>query len=268
MRSAAKVVGVVAAVLAIGGCRNTLVYYPTRAPEVELVLAAQERGLVPWMHEGRRIGWRPASSPDSARRIIVFHGNAGHSLHREYLRNGFQLVREEWDVYLFEYPGFGSRPGRPGEETLVAAGFEAVDALMSEDPSRPVSLLGESLGSGVAAQVAAGRSSAVSGMLLITPFTSIVDAAAARFPRFLVRAVLTDRYDSERALEGYAGRVAVLVAGRDTVVPADLGRRLYKGYGGPKRLWVQEQAGHNSLDYTPGAAWWAQVSAFLAGHSM
>ena len=57
---------------------------------------------------------------------------------------------------------------------------------------------------------------------------------------------------------------AHVLAGNDEVVPMTLGRRLYDGYSGPKRLWVQEGSGHNTLDYQPTAAWLGEVSRFLA----
>ncbi len=267
-------------VLSLGGCRNMFVYFPTRADESALVDAAAGLGLVPWMDGDVRIGWRRPDRDSTARRLVLFHGNAGHSLHRTAILAGFESLRSAeapsrrvWDVHLFEYPGFGSRPGRPGEETIIPAAIAAVDALRDEDPQRPVYLAGESLGTGVASQVAAARPATVPAILLITPFTNIVDVGAASFPRFLVRSVLSDRYDSERALEGYEGRVGVLVAGRDDVVPPELGRRLFDGYDGPKALWVQEDAAHNTLDYTVGSPWWAEMTGFLVGpagaaHSM
>jgi hypothetical protein len=57
--------------------------------------------------------------------------------------------------------------------------------------------------------------------------------------------------------------VAFLLAGRDEVVSIELGRQLYDSYSGPKWLHVEAQAGHNTLPYNPGAAWWVEASTFL-----
>ena len=89
--------------------------------------------------------------------------------------------------------------------------------------------------------------------------------AAARYPFVPVRWLLRDRWDSVEALSAYRGPLAVLLAERDTVVPARFGRRLYDGYGGPKRLWVQAGRNHNSLDLRPEAPWWDEVSEALLG---
>jgi len=211
---------------------------------------------------GNDPGDAPSGKPH---RVIVFHGNGGQSVDRNHFVRGFQSAgaRGRWEVYLLEYPGFGSRPGRPSEEALVAAAEEAVAALLRADPDRPIYVVGESLGTGVASQIAAGNPEAVPAVLLITPFTNVIDVGARTAPRFLVRAVLRDRYENEQALSRYDGRLAVLLAGRDNVVPTDLGRRLYDGYDGPKRLWIQEEAGHTNLDYSPNSPFWDELTRFF-----
>ena len=54
-----------------------------------------------------------------------------------------------------------------------------------------------------------------------------------------VRLLLRDRYDNRSALKNYRGPVAVLLAGRDEVIPARFGRELFDSYSGSKRLWIQ-----------------------------
>lgn len=256
----------VATLTMLAACQGTILYHPAQESEEALLRSARSRGLEPWPEAGEnRLAWRAAAVSSPENRIVVFHGNAGHALHRDYYARGFEAVDggATWEVFLFEYPGYGSRPGDPDEQTLVAAGIEMVQHLIESDPDRPVHLLGESLGSGVASQVAAAFPQDVSGVILVTPFTSIVDVGAASFPRFLVRAVLRDRYDNESALAGYPGRVGVLIAGEDSVVPAALGHTLYEGLTQAKRLWVQESAGHNSLDFSPHRSWWKELTEFL-----
>ncbi|MFW5827983.1 MAG: alpha/beta hydrolase [Alkalispirochaeta sp.] len=265
-----------AAIVLLTGCQDMFVYFPTTDDESSLVAQARQQGLEPWPHQGEgRMGWRaPPAQAETDRtggqetaRLLVFHGNAGHSLHRQHFVTGFQSTDDSvaWEVFLFEYPGYGSRPGNPSEETIMQAAAEALELLLAQDDSRPVYLLGESLGSGVASRLAAEYPDAVPGILLITPFTNLEDVGAARFPRVLVTTILRDRYDSEKALSSYRGRVAFLIAGRDEVVTTELGQSLYEGYPGPKERWVQETAGHNTLNYSPHSPWWQEVSDFLKG---
>ncbi|MFO7781262.1 MAG: alpha/beta fold hydrolase [Spirochaetia bacterium] len=278
------VLTILAASLLLTSCQDAFVYHPSTAEEEELLEEASRKGMEPWPEAGEdRIGWYAPPAESGAgggggaqtgdagspppHRVIVFHGNGGQSVRRDHFVEGFQSPTTvgTWEVYILEYPGYGSRPGDPSEEALVSAAGEAVERLLAEDSSRPVYVVGESLGTGVASQVAAAYPEAVPAILLITPFTSIVDVGAARFPGFLVRAILKDRYDSEAALSRYDGRVGILLAGEDSVVPTHLGRRLYEGYDGPKQLWIQESAGHNTLDYSPQSPWWRELTAFLLG---
>jgi hypothetical protein len=276
------------AILVLSGCQDIFLYHPSTDSEETLLARAATEGLDPWPRAGEgRMGWYapPADtsadappvdrSPTAAaegrgaagdrHRVIVFHGNGGQSVDRDHFVRGFQSERAlgSWEVYLLEYPGFGSRPGEPSEAALVAAASQALGHLLEEDPSRPVYVVGESLGTGVASQIAAANPEAVPAVLLITPFTNVVDVGARTAPRFLVRMVLRDRYDNEQALARYNGRVGVLLAGQDRVVPTDLGRDLYEGYRGPKRLWIQEEAGHNNLDYHPDSPFWEELTSFL-----
>lgn len=167
------------------------------------------------------------------------------------------------DVVLLEYPGYGPRAGHPSEASLVAATEEALE-LLARERSGPVVLLGESLGSGVAALTAARRPDLVKGLLLVTPLKSVPAIARRHYP-FLPVFLARDRFESDVALSKLSMPVGFLVAGRDEVVFPDLGLALHEAYRGPKRLWMDETAGHNSVDYAPKLARWGEMAAFTMG---
>ncbi|MBP7829225.1 MAG: alpha/beta fold hydrolase [Kiritimatiellae bacterium] len=255
------------AVLMFLALQRKYIYFPVRAPEAELSALAGRAGLADWRDAaGDLLGWRTRRSLLAAPkyRLAVFHGNAGFALHRQYFVDGFHAAGDglQWEVLLFEYPGYGARPGRPSEKSIKSAAEAAVKSLLAED-DRPLFLAGESLGSGVAAWLAGRFPDRVAGLFLVTPMTRLADVAAHHYPFLPVRRLLREQYDAAGDLKRYAGPVAVLLAGRDEVVPAAIGRRLFDGYAGPKRLWVQEEAGHNTLDYDPRAEWWHEVAGFL-----
>jgi len=128
-----------------------LVYFPIKEREEDLLRQAEKEGLYPWRdRDNRLIGWR-SSSPDAvsllSKRLIVFHGNAGYALHRTYYVNGFHSLpkgKTEWELFLFEYPGYGSRPGSPTEGNIIDTAREAIKDF-KEDP-RPLYLLGRIAG--------------------------------------------------------------------------------------------------------------------------
>lgn len=246
-----------------------LIYFPSRAREETLLRQAEREGLHPWRDRAQRIiGWR-SSPPDAVslprNRLVVFHGNAGYALHRTYYVNGFHGIPNgtaTWDLFLFEYPGYGARPGSPSEESITAAARQAIKDLLQED-SRPIYLLGESLGSSFAALLAAENPQLISGLFLVTPLTCLADAAAAHYRFLPVRLMLREHHDVQSRLKAFPGPVAFLVAGRDEVMSNHLGERLYRQYAGRKRMWIQPDAGHNTLDFTAGTQWWHEVEEFL-----
>lgn len=263
----ALLLGYLLVVLMLAGCQRGMVYYPMKAPEDRLRAVAREAGMVPWEGpDGALTGWRTgAESPPEAPVFVVFHGNAGFALHRVYFVDGLNAAVGEGvpDVRIFEYPGYGARGGRPSEETIKAAALEALDPLFASAEG-PVFLVGESLGTGVAAYVASQRPDDVAGLILLTPFTSLVDVGRHHYRFLPVGLLLRERYPSDEALGAFRGPVAFVVAEHDEIVPTELGVRLYEGYaGGPKRLWKHAGAGHNTMDHSPSAAWWGEVWAFL-----
>ena len=243
--------------------QRQLIYFPSKAKDQDLSLAATRIGMQPWRDsDGAAIGWKSDGDRSARHRLLVFHGNAGYALDRTYFVTGFQALQDQWEVFLFEYPGYGARPGTPSADNFKAAASGALELLLEGDP-RPVYVLGESIGSGVASYLAATFPRQVAGLLLVTPFTSLADVAAHHYPLLPVRALLSENYDSVEALSHYRGPVAFLLAGRDEIVTMELGKELYERYSGPKLLRVEERAGHNTLPYHPGAGWWGEVSRFL-----
>src|SRR5687768_15743231 len=102
----------------LGACQNKLLYFPSRGSQAALLEEARMEGLQPWKDaSGAVIGWHTAKRA-AARRIVVFHGNAGYALHRSYYTEA--LGRLGWDVYLFEYPGYGACEGSPGRSSFMA----------------------------------------------------------------------------------------------------------------------------------------------------
>lgn len=254
----------------VAGCQRRMIYFPAKSSEAVLRERAAETGWAAWeTADGELIGWKDlnvTTAAQPANRLVVFHGNAGFAQHRTYYRDGFGGVAGGlWEVYVFEYPGYGARPGSPGEQAFLAAGREALEALWEAD-GRPVFLLGESLGSGLACRLAGEYPDRVAGLILTTPFTSLVDVAARHYPFFPVRFLLRDRYDNVEALKSYRGPMAMLLAGQDEIIPAEIGQRLFDAHAGPKRLWVQETATHNTLDYGTDTGWWEEVTEFLIRH--
>ncbi|TVR48226.1 MAG: alpha/beta hydrolase [Puniceicoccaceae bacterium] len=247
--------------------QRQFIYYPERASQDQLEQRAQRIGLEPWRgSDGQFHGWRSAGSgvPAAGIPVLVFHGNAGFALYREYFREA--LEPRLGPVHLLEYPGYGGREGRPSEGALVEAA-EAALADLHAETGKTVILAGESLGTALAGVVAGRHPEKVAGLLLLTPIPDLAEVAAVHYPWLPVRWLMRDRYRGLEGLADHPGPAAFVIAGRDEIVPDRVSRRFYEAYEGRKRLWVQDGAGHNTLDLHPGAGWWDEVATFLRNDS-
>jgi pimeloyl-ACP methyl ester carboxylesterase len=242
--------------------QRRLMYFPDRYPEEAALRAAARMGLAPWRDgRGTLVGWRAVPAAPPVARVLVLHGNAGSALDRVHYATA--LVRRRVEVILLEYPGYGARPGSPTLETLGASAAEALDQLADEGTA-PIWVLGESLGSGVAARAVALRPGLVQGLALVTPFARMAEVARRHYP-ILPAAILRDRWAPADDLAGWIGPTFLLLAGQDEVVGLEQGQRLAARLAGTKRERIQEQAGHNGLALGSEEPLWDDLVGFLAG---
>jgi hypothetical protein len=148
------------------------------------------------------------------------------------------------------------------EQALVSDACLSVQIAKEQHPG-PIYLFGESIGSGIASSVVAQCETPVQGVALITPWDNLPDLAQYHYWFLPARWLVRDRYDNSKNLQDFSGRVAVLYAQKDKIVPPEHAQRLFKSLPGDKRLWVFENAGHNSWPAWPTAQWWTEVMLFL-----
>jgi uncharacterized protein len=243
---------------ALAMLQDRFLYLPMTATLEEVLARGREYRLVPWPDAaGYRGLLREPSSPARAT-VVLLHGNAGHAGHRQPYAEVF--ARLGLRVILAEYPGYGPRPGRPGEAALVADAMQTV-RMAREQFAGPLLLAGESLGAGVAA--AAAASGEITGLLLLTPWNRLENVARYHYPWAPVGWLLRDRYDSAAHLATFQGRIVVVLAARDAIVPPDLGRALYAALPEPKRLLSIPEADHNDWMARVDLNWWREVLDFL-----
>ena len=221
--------------------QRMLIYYPEQATFETLEPRAAREGLLPWRDaDGNFIGWQKKEGRGFP--VLILHGNAGHSLYRTYIISRLGDAGVTPPIFILEYPGYGARPGTPSEKSLVLAALNAIDLI-----ARPLVLLGESLGTGVACAAAAQRTDSIKGALLITPFDSLASVAKKHYPWAPVSLILQDRYDSSLALQGLRLPLAMIVAEDDHIIPIHSAIRLFEEYAGPKKLWRVRGSGHNEV---------------------
>lgn len=158
----------------------------------------------------------PATGQDRGAAVLLAPGNGGNRLGRADL--AALLAERGFAVLLLEYRGYGGNPGRPSASGLLLDARAAQRALEDRGfPADRTIYLGESLGTGVVAALQAEVPPA--GLLLRSPFTSLVDVGAHHYPVLPVRALLRDRYPVLEQVSGTQVPVTVVHGDRDEIVP-------------------------------------------------
>lgn len=207
--------------------QRTLIYYPEKLTREQFLSRVQtafhgKASVIPLFDA---VVLEPEATRAAAT-VIWFHGNAGLNVDRSGVALG--LSQRGLRLILAEYPGYGARDGEPSESAIVDDARALYTSVAARYPESPLLLMGASLGSGVAAQLAAkpGYGRAPARLILLTPYLSIAETAAQRYWMLPVRHLVKDVFDSAGAIADYSGPVAILVAGRDEVIGADQGRLL------------------------------------------
>jgi alpha-beta hydrolase superfamily lysophospholipase len=226
---------------------------------------ARQQGLELWPSDPTQpgVGFVRPSFHDPAPRgtIVLCHGNGENAwmlgdMARTLGEYGFRTL-------LYEYPGYGGRPGPPSERTIVPDLRAAIRQLDREGKG-PIYLWGISLGTGVAAAACADESLPVRGLFLVLPFDSLRNAAQAHYPIIPVHLLMTDNYDTVANLAHFAHPVCIMRADHDEVVPERLTLRLYDSLAAPKKMILFTHCGHNTWPGDTPDSWWSEALDFVA----
>ena len=173
--------------------------------------------------------------------ILYLHGNAGHIGYRMYLARHF--LAAGFGVLLLEYRGYGGNPGKPTESGLYEDGRAAIHFLQHGIQENQIVLYGESLGTGIATQLATEFS--VCSVVLQSPYTSFT--ALARYHYFWLPIPVLDKYDSLSRIQKIHVPILMLHGKLDDVVPYSQGLALFSQANQHKK-WVEYPTkGHHDL---------------------
>ena len=243
-------------------CENLLIYFPSRYPDGDW----QPRGFPhedAWFEASDGIqlhGWyAPHEHP---RAVVLFcHGNGGNVAYwADHLYNLHS--RAGVSVLLFDYRGYGRSQGSPSEAGLLldaraARKWLAQRAGVSE---REIVVMGRSLGGAVAVDLAA--QDGARALVLESTFTSLPDVGAYHYPWLPVRLLMHTRFDSRAKIGYYHGPLLQSHGTGDTIVPYEIGRRLFDAANEPKRFVTIPEGDHNDL---PNRECYQTLTEFLDG---
>ncbi len=181
--------------------------------------------------------------------VVYYHGNAGHLGHRAMIAK--DLMAHGYGMLLVSYRGYAGNPGSPSEQGLYNDARAAMNFIQAQQvPLQCVILYGESLGTGVAVEIA--EENKIGALVLQSPYTQISDVALRHYP-FLypfiyIPGLVQDEYASINKINYIHDTPLLIMHGKsDHIVPYKLGQTLYDKAVSPKQFIGYQGAGHNNM---------------------
>lgn len=236
---------------------NSLIYFPSKYPSGNWQPAMVFEDAWFTASDGTKLhGWY-LHHPKPRAVVLFLHGNAGNISHRaEVLR---QANRLDMSILAIDYRGYGRSEGAPDEPGILADARAARDWLAERAGVPPASIVlwGESLGGAVAVDLA---TEGARGLVLENTFTSLCDAAACHYPWVPVRWLMRHQLNSLEKIKQYRGPLLQFHGDADTIVPYELGCRLFEAAPGTKQFVCVAGGDHNDLRTD---TFWSALDEFL-----
>ena len=173
--------------------------------------------------------------------LVFFHGNAGDLENRIYKLN----LLKDFDInfLIISYRGFSGNNGKPTEQGLYDDARSALYWLQNNGVrENQIIIYGESLGTGVSVEVAQNKNFA--GIILESPFTSMVEAGKHYYFYLPVSLLLKDRYETIKKLKNIKVPILVMHGENDKIVPFHMGKKVFSKANDPKYSYFPKDDDH------------------------
>jgi fermentation-respiration switch protein FrsA (DUF1100 family) len=235
------------------GC-NHLFYFPDRVEYItpEKVELKYEDYYFNVGEEKLHMWKIPAASSESLGKVLHFHGNA-QNISTHFLFSAW-MARFGFDVYVFDYRGYGKSTGKPGRKGLVEDGIAAIKYVDGLD-QKDFYILAQSLGGAVAVPSIAlsGVMSKIRAVTLDSTFGSYRMMARDKLAnlwltwpfQWPLSFLVSDDFSPDDYVSSLQMPVLFVHGTSDNVVPYSMGQELFKRLiSDKKEFWTLEDAPH------------------------
>ena len=200
-----------------------------------------EEIFVPTSNGHKLKAWFHKKDLKQKKTLVFFHGNAGNLSNRIYKLN---LIKNfDINFLIVAYRGFSGNKGLPTEEGLYQDARDVLKWINKQEiADKQIIIYGESLGTGVSIEVAQNKKYA--GIILESPFTSMVDAGKHYYSYLPVSLLLKDRYESINKLKNIKIPILVMHGERDKIVPFYMGKKIFEQANEPKHSYFPKEDDH------------------------
>lgn len=238
-------------------------------PRPDAPFGPEANGAYDRMHDvdGARIRLRVFPGPQGAPNILFFHGNGETARDYDHAADDYRALPAT--LVVAEYRGYGPSTGRPSIRTFLgdaARSLDEVKALLAADGRRgPLVVMGRSLGSAPAIDLAASRPADVKGLVVESGFARVVPLLELLgIPARRLGVTEADGPDNGRKMGEVALPTLLLHAQEDRIIPIHDADLLFSACKDPGKAFVRVPgAGHNDIQMRAGAAYFDAIRALL-----
>ena len=187
------------------------------------------------------LAWYHEKDIENYKTILFLHGNAGSLENRIHKINHFNDM--DVNFLIISWRGFSGNKGQPTEEGLYKDAKSGVNWLKNKGIRKEnIIIYGESLGTGVATEIA--QNNKFAGVILESPFTSMVAAGKSKYPIFPIKLLLKDKYESDKKIQNIKSPILIMHGEDDKIVPFWMGKKLYELANQPKYSYFPKYDDH------------------------
>jgi len=187
------------------------------------------------------ISWYHNKDSANYKTVLFLHGNAGSLENRIHKINHFKNMNVNFLIVAWR--GFSGNKGKPTEKGLYEDARSAINWLNLKGVNeKNIIIYGESLGTGVAVEIAQNKNFA--GIILESPFTSMINAGKDKYPFLPVKILLKDKYESEKKIKNIKSPILIMHGKVDNIVPFYMGEKMYELANEPKHSYFSEYDDH------------------------
>lgn len=253
-----------AACLALWRWQEKMIFFPNPVPSDAVLQYADLAIDIPagdgvilrgWQHPGSD------NAPNTDCELLIYFGGNNEEVSSHLGSNGGRYACRQWYV---NYRGYGQSDGKPSAELLRKDALAIFDEAVSRLNIAPekICVIGRSLGSHMAAHVAANR--AVRKLILVTPFDSALNIARGRYPIFPVKLLMRHPFNTLEDAPSVTADTLFIIAQHDFVVPHARSRNLVANWRAPHEVVQLPETSHNNMEVPE---YWRAIAKFLSPSS-
>ncbi|MBU9711780.1 alpha/beta hydrolase [Evansella tamaricis] len=203
-------------------------------------------------------GWLVKNEMESPSPLLIYFG--GNAEEVSHLIGPLQGIKSH-SILLMNYRGYGKSDGTPGEIAMFHDALAIYDFIteMPDINHHDISVLGRSMGTGVAVYVAEQRM--VEKLILVSPYDSLTNVARSRYPLVPVSLLLNHNFDNISRAPDIHTPLLLMIASEDRVIPPEYSENLGDMWGGHTTISIFDGKNHNNIQ--SDSRYWEEIEKFI-----